>query len=55
MKQFLFTGIPFKTDRVVYLWWNDGVMILKNEPLNVMGPETLLFYRLGLKQQVLVI
>lgn len=31
-------------DSVVYLLWDDGVVILKNEPLNVMGPETLLFH-----------
>lgn len=41
--------------RVVYLLWHDGVVVLKNEPLNVMGPETLLLHRLGLKQQALVI
>ncbi len=29
---------------VVYLLWHDGVVVFKNEPLNVMGPETLLFY-----------
>lgn len=39
----------------VYLLWDDGVVVLKNEPLNVMGPQTLLFYRLGLEQQALVI
>lgn len=42
-------------DSVVYLLWDDGVVILKNEPLNVMGPETLLFHWLGLEQQALVI
>lgn len=31
-------------DGAVYLLWNDGVVVLKNEPLNVMGPETLLLY-----------
>lgn len=31
-------------DCVVYLQWDDGVVVLKNQPLNVMGPETLLFY-----------
>lgn len=39
----------------VYFLWDDGVVVLKNEPLNVMGPQTLLFYRLGLEQQALVI
>ncbi len=29
---------------VVYLLWNDGVVVLKNEPLNVVGPETLLIH-----------
>lgn len=42
-------------DGAVYLLWDDGVVVLKNEPLNVMGPETLLLYWLGLEQQALVI
>lgn len=39
----------------VYLLWDNGVVVLKNQPLNVMGPQTLLFHRLGLEQQVPVI
>lgn len=29
---------------VVYLLWDDGVVVLKNEPFNVMGPQTLLLH-----------
>ncbi len=29
---------------VVYLLWDDGVVVLKNEPLDVMRPETLLVH-----------
>lgn len=32
----------------INLLWDDGAVVLKDEPLNVMGPKTLLFYRLGL-------
>lgn len=39
---------------VVNLLWDDGAVVLKDEPLNVMGPETLLFYRLGLNPQAFV-
>lgn len=42
-------------DCAVYLLRDDSVVVLKNEPLNLMGPETLLFYRLGLERQALVI
>lgn len=42
-------------DDVVYPLWNDGAVIFKYEPLDVMGPETLLFYSLGLDQQALAL
>lgn len=42
-------------DDDVYPLWHDGVVILKDEPLNLMSPETLLFHRLGLEQQALLI
>lgn len=31
-------------DDAVYLLWDNGVVVLKDEPLNVLGPEALLFY-----------
>lgn len=40
---------------VINLLWDDGIVVLKDEPLNVMGPETLFFHRLGLDPQVCVI
>lgn len=40
---------------VINLLWDDGIVVLKDEPLNVMGPETLFFHRLGLDPQVCVV
>lgn len=51
------TGV-FASNDFVYLLRDDGAVVLKDEPLNVMGPKTLLFNRLGLEhrqQQALVI
>ena len=31
-------------DNAVYLLWDNGVVVLKDEPLNVLGPEAFLFY-----------
>lgn len=42
-------------DAVVYLLGDDGVVVLKNEPLDLMGPQALLLHRLGLKRQALVV
>lgn len=39
----------------IHLLWDDSVVVLKDEPLNVMGPEALFFHRLGLNTQVFVI
>lgn len=39
---------------VINLLWDDGAVVLKDEPLNVMGPKTLLFYRLGLNPRAFV-
>lgn len=39
---------------VINLLWDDGAVVLKDEPLNVMGPKALLFYRLGLKPRAFV-
>lgn len=40
---------------VMNLLWDDGAVVLKDEPLNVMGPKTLLFYRLGLNPRAFII
>lgn len=39
----------------INLLWDDGAVVLKDEPLNVTGPKTLLFYRLGLNPRAFVI
>lgn len=39
---------------VVYILWDDGIVVLKNEPFNVLGPQTLLLHWLGLEQKPLV-
>lgn len=39
----------------INLLWDDGVVVLEDEPLNVMGPQTLFLHRLGLNTQVFVI
>lgn len=39
----------------INLLWDDGVVVLEDEPLNVMEPETFFFHRLGLNTQVFVI
>lgn len=33
-----------------HLLWDDGLMVLQNEPLNMMSPQLLLLQRLGLRE-----
>lgn len=48
-----------ETDRIpqgearhkVYLLWDDGMVILQNEPLNMMCPQPLLLHCLGLREK----
>lgn len=37
-----------------YLLWNNSVVVLQNEPLNVLRPQALLFHRLSLKPAIIV-
>lgn len=43
------TGNIWRTE-AVHLLWNNSVVIFQNEPLNLLCPQTLLFYRLGLNE-----
>lgn len=36
----------------LHLLWNNSVVVFQNEPLNLLSPQTLLLYSLGLKEHL---
>lgn len=36
----------------LHLLWNNGVVVFQNEPLNLLSPQTLLLYSLGLREHL---